>query len=234
MKSSPLFAFSIALLSAVSVAFAAPLDLHDGDQVKLGWAANHGTTGAGAFTATGVGVSGDSFLTFCLERTEYVSLNTPYYVQIDTAARNGGYGGQTSPGVDPISAGTAWLYTQFRNGSLDDGGFSGFQYGTSATHDALQLAFWKLEGELNSTWLNTYLNNPLAQSLVQGASTSNWNSIGDVRVMNLYSGYSNGVFSGAKQSQLYLAPVPEPETYAMLMAGLGLMGVVARRRKQGS
>lgn len=28
--------------------------------------------------------------------------------------------------------------------------------------------------------------------------------------------------------------VPEPETYAMLMAGLGLMGVIARRRKQQS
>jgi hypothetical protein len=30
---------------------------------------------------------------------------------------------------------------------------------------------------------------------------------------------------------LSTAPVPEPETYAMLLAGLGLMGVVARRRK---
>ena len=28
------------------------------------------------------------------------------------------------------------------------------------------------------------------------------------------------------------APVPEPETYAMLLAGLGLMGGIARRRKQ--
>lgn len=28
-----------------------------------------------------------------------------------------------------------------------------------------------------------------------------------------------------------LAPVPEPETYAMLLAGLGLVGAIARRRK---
>lgn len=29
-----------------------------------------------------------------------------------------------------------------------------------------------------------------------------------------------------------VAPVPEPETYAMMLAGLGLLGVAARRRKQ--
>lgn len=31
-----------------------------------------------------------------------------------------------------------------------------------------------------------------------------------------------------------IAPIPEPETYAMLLAGLGLMGFVARRRKKAS
>ena len=30
-----------------------------------------------------------------------------------------------------------------------------------------------------------------------------------------------------------LTPVPEPETYAMFLAGLGLMGFIARRRKNG-
>ena len=32
--------------------------------------------------------------------------------------------------------------------------------------------------------------------------------------------------------QLNVVAVPEPETYAMMLAGLGLMGLVARRRKQ--
>ena len=29
-----------------------------------------------------------------------------------------------------------------------------------------------------------------------------------------------------------LLPIPEPETYTMLLAGLGLLGIVVRRRKQ--
>ncbi|RFP08998.1 choice-of-anchor A family protein [Duganella sp. BJB475] len=32
----------------------------------------------------------------------------------------------------------------------------------------------------------------------------------------------------------YVTPVPEPETYAMLLAGLGLVGFMARRRKQAA
>jgi hypothetical protein len=30
----------------------------------------------------------------------------------------------------------------------------------------------------------------------------------------------------------FLSPIPEPETYAMMLAGLGLLGFMARRRKQ--
>lgn len=38
--------------------------------------------------------------------------------------------------------------------------------------------------------------------------------------------------SSASVGVSYISPVPEPETYAMLLAGLGLMGFIARRRKQ--
>jgi hypothetical protein len=34
-----------------------------------------------------------------------------------------------------------------------------------------------------------------------------------------------------KQDFLVMAPVPEPESYAMLLAGLGIVGAVARRRR---
>lgn len=46
-----------------------------------------------------------------------------------------------------------------------------------------------------------------------------------------YDLWGNWLMSG---SQISLVPaVPEPETYVMLMAGLGLIGFASRRRKNG-
>lgn len=39
-------------------------------------------------------------------------------------------------------------------------------------------------------------------------------------------------FPGGEIRGFLIAAVPEPETYAMMLAGLGLLGFVARRRKQ--
>ncbi len=51
-----------------------------------------------------------------------------------------------------------------------------------------------------------------------------------------YTGFSGFTFSSAEGGDpsflRITTAVPEPETYAMLIAGLGLMGFVARRRKQ--
>jgi len=50
------------------------------------------------------------------------------------------------------------------------------------------------------------------------------------------SGLTSGPSGGAPQGGLYAftmnaAPVPEPSEYAMLLAGLGVVGMIARRRK---
>jgi hypothetical protein len=42
---------------------------------------------------------------------------------------------------------------------------------------------------------------------------------------------AQGAFAGLYTITSTLAPVPEPETYAMLLAGLGAVGFMARRRK---
>lgn len=44
----------------------------------------------------------------------------------------------------------------------------------------------------------------------------------------------SGSYYLGKNYVINVAAVPEPETYAMLVAGLGLLGVVARRRRTGA
>ena len=47
------------------------------------------------------------------------------------------------------------------------------------------------------------------------------------------AGYgATGTMEGYPVSQTITAAVPEPETYAMMMAGLGMMGTIARRRRK--
>ncbi|MEK7708235.1 MAG: FxDxF family PEP-CTERM protein, partial [Pseudomonadota bacterium] len=46
------------------------------------------------------------------------------------------------------------------------------------------------------------------------------------------SGATGGQFA-SYAGTMNISPIPEPETYAMLLAGLGLIGFSARRRMQG-
>jgi hypothetical protein len=46
------------------------------------------------------------------------------------------------------------------------------------------------------------------------------------------SGFATGANGGLYNGALTVTPVPEPETFAMLLAGLGLMGTIARRRRK--
>jgi len=46
------------------------------------------------------------------------------------------------------------------------------------------------------------------------------------------SGLSNGTMGGQYVFAVTTAPIPEPEAYAMFLAGLGIMGAIAARRNK--
>ena len=50
--------------------------------------------------------------------------------------------------------------------------------------------------------------------------------------VNFYTTLTQGNATGDLLSQNLTTPIPEPETYAMLLAGLGLMGFMFRRRRR--
>lgn len=103
-----------------------------------------------------VAVGGDLFQTYCLEGNEHLPSGAANWT-LDTAAHLGGNGGQTSPGRDPLSPESAYLFSQFWNGNLAGfdylplgGADPSASYGTNRRSSAydLQLALWYLEDEL--------------------------------------------------------------------------------------
>jgi hypothetical protein len=102
--------------------------------------------GGGEFTANSSGLG--NFLTFCIEDNEYFNPGGTYSYIENTGAVLGGVSGQhatdpnTGLSMDNISIGTAWLYSQFRAGSIP--------VASTGQAEDLQLAIWFLEGEKTS------------------------------------------------------------------------------------
>ena len=162
--------------------------------------------------------------TFCLEFGESFSPGASYTYTIGSAATLGG--GGAIGGSDPISAGTAWLYSQFATGAL-----TGYNYGLGAgrtsSNNALQLAFWFLEDETplisgygsydpNS---NPFLVSAISQfGSVVGAKADATTSYGTA-VLNLTAGSAN------RQSQLFFVGSPSIGTVPDSGASIALLGV---------
>jgi hypothetical protein len=194
--------------------------------LTLDWAPNHSPSG-GEFIITPAG--SDPFRSFCIERNEHVNPfgNTYTYVENNQAV-GGGLGG---PHPDPISIGTAWLYRQFRDGTLGS-----YDTSNTANQSDLQNAFWWLEQEIGTLDIdgnpepaydpttNLYLSEALT---ALGGTLAGLQADADgaynVGVYNLYN--LDGTLA---QDQLALVP---DGGSTLLMLGLGLTGFAFVSRK---
>ena len=211
----PKFVVLALLLGAFagSSAYALPI-------VTVTWATNHSASG-GEFilTTTDLGV----FNSFCIEENEYVSINGKYFYDTSDKAQLGGLNTVGGPYGDPISIGTAWLYSQFRAGTL-----SGYSSSSPDDQTSLQNAFWMLENEISALdptnpWL-ILANAAIAGDLA--ALRGDANGAYGVFAVNLWT---NADGTGPAQSMLGLT-VPDGGLTLTLL-GLGLGGLALLRRK---
>lgn len=179
--------------------------------------------------------AGRVFDTFCIELDETVNVGNTYDVYINDTAYGGGAdtggGSGFSGDGDPLSAQTAYLYTQFWNGSLafyefgESGETGGGLLGglnRAQTARALQLAIWVLEGEIADVTgaAGTSAERDLADWYIFEANNSGWTTIGQVRVLNMGT-------NGQNQDMLIIIPLPQ----AGALAALGIGGLAIRRRR---
>jgi hypothetical protein len=133
--------------------------------------------------------------------------------QMLLVARNVTTGPMTSITLAQLSISPDHWYhldTTFQNQGSNEILYTGsfFDLGADGTTSPTSLATW--------SW--SWANAPIASS------------------SSLYAGFSLQSYGGITQGDNFSAPtpVPEPETYAMMLAGLGLLSILSRRKKQSS
>lgn len=217
MKKTMVLAVLFGALVLVGNSFADPIPIHVGQLVLVDRNLPVTDYSGGPFTVSGPvsPTTGQSFnfYSFCIEKDEYLSLGSTYYV--GDISHNVIYGGVDNPNPTQttLSYITAKLYSDWLNLSDKNNG---------ALNSAYQRAIWYAEKEIASIdgeALNLY------------TAASGANEYYGVYALNLVTKNAAGVVQN--QSLLVKDPVPEP--VSMLLFGSGLVaagGYIRRRMKK--
>ena len=207
-------AAAVFTLASGSALAASNLQVIDSHSVSL-FTASGGAFGAGSAispTLWQVKYDSNTFLAFCLDPHVALSNTSNSY----------------SSGAFAASDAVKRLYEGYYASSIAN-------VSTNANSAAaFQVALWELNnddsnvltGELRFRNLSNAVVNE-ANSMLKDATT------GGATIKNLYNYTSLSSVNPASQTLLSVSPVPEAQTWAMLVAGLGLLGFMARRRKAG-
>jgi PEP-CTERM motif len=168
-----------------------------------------GSTGAGGFLTKLNGLD-PAFTTYCIDLYQYIAFNQPPYDYTNVPAsahlfRNAG-----------AAQDLARLYS------------SGHLVDSAVTEAAFQLAVWEIAYEKTGS---AYDLGSGDASFTGAAGTLALASGWLASLSSHGAGPGINVLESPGQQDVIYAAVPEPETYALLLAGLAAVGGVARRRK---
>jgi hypothetical protein len=172
-----------------------------------------GSPNAGAFSMLNVTAGGGSFAAWCVD----------IYSWLNTSSSGASYtltSGTSFFGGSSIVTALERLASQHL-ASID----------TVAESGAFQLAVWEIVYENSGTYDLGTGNFRVASASGGAISTANsWLAgLGSgARTMTL------GIWASSSSQDLavFAAPIPEPEIYAMMLAGLGLLGFAGKRNKR--
>ncbi|MGV7206333.1 choice-of-anchor E domain-containing protein [Oxalobacteraceae bacterium A2-2] len=140
------------------------------------------------------------------------------------------YSVTTTPAVDAalsLSLLNAGSYTSLATGGLYSGNVTLTAAGTSGAKVTTPGSLTLHGTETVTTGLDSFLSSSPLSAYVKVNAVSS--VAGAENVLSTFR--TSGTAYGTVTYTYTAAPVPEPETYGMLLAGLGLMGVVARRKR---